>query len=422
MKTFFSFFLIMVSFALSAQVGVNDEYILTTIKLKDKSDKVIALKSLQVFNPDKTVAAAGKTDANGDFKTKLKRGVTYSVFFVESGQDWYFDVPISTDATAAYFSTTCKILTDQGQSAVVPAGTKNCEVKVALKGKDNVPLAGQLISLFKASGEKIGDYTSNAAGEVVVMLKQGLIVSLKTKSGGNDYGSTLTVPLADKTIFEISLGAAATQNTNDPNAGKCKVNFIVTDDIGVAEGTAVIKLKLNGTVLYTGETDIEGKCNTYVEQHKTYDVVVEKFGKSFNLKLELPLDSKLSEFDCMVRIKVVEDYIRTYTLENVYFDTDKWDLKPASYPALDQLYNSLKSDPNMKVELAGHTDSDGDDSHNMVLSQRRADAVKKYLTDKGIASNRVLAKGYGEKMPLVENTTDANKAKNRRTEVRVITE
>lgn len=406
---------------LFAQIGANDEYILTTITLKDKSDKVIPQKNLQIKNPDETIMAIGKTDDKGEYITKLKRGVKYTVFFVEGGQDWYFEVPISTDASAAYFKTSCKILIDQGQASTLPAGEKTCAVVIKLTSADQ-PMAGQKFSLENSNGEKIGDFVANALGEGTVKLKQGLKLVLRTTAHGNTYSSTLTVPLAEKTIFEIAIPAANASNTPDPNAGKCKVNFVVTDDIGVAEGTAVVKLKLNDNLLFTGQTDIEGKCTTWVEQHKTYDVVVEKFGKSFNLKLELPVDSKLSEFDCMVRIKVVEEYIRTYTLENVYFDTDKWDLKPASYPALDQLLNTLKSDAGMKIELAGHTDSDGDDNHNMVLSQRRADAVKKYLTDKGISETRILTKGYGEKVPLVENNTEANKAKNRRTEVRVISE
>lgn len=404
-----------------AQIGVNDEYILTTITLKDKSEKVIAMKNLAITNPDGTVAASGKTDVNGAFKTKLKRGVKYTVYFVEGGQDWYFEVPISTDPTAAYFMTSCKVLVDQGAAATIPVSERTCNVVVEITSGDK-PMVGQKFSLENISGDKIGEYITDDRGQSSVKLKQGLKMVLRTTANGATYSSNMTVPSLDKTIFEIAIPVAGATNVPDENAGKCKVNFVVTDDIGVAEGTAVIKLKLNDQLLFTGQTDIEGKCTTWVEQHKIYDVFVEKFGKSFSLKLELPADSRLSEFDCMVRIKVIEEYTRTYTLENVYFDVDKWDLKPASFPALDQLYKAMNTSPSMTIELAGHTDSDGDDVHNMTLSQRRADAVKKYLTDKGISTNRILTKGYGEKVPLVDNNTDANKAKNRRTEVRVISE
>jgi outer membrane protein OmpA-like peptidoglycan-associated protein len=415
----------MLALTLHAQVGVNDQYILSIITLKDKSDKPIPNKSVKIANPDGSVAVSGQTDASGEFKTKLKRGITYSVSFSEGGQEWYFDVPVSTDASATYFKTSCKILVDQGQGGTAvtkPLGDKNCELRIDLVKPDGTPIKAQKVSFSKISGEKIGDYFSNDAGQITLSLKQGLVMKMSTVIGTSTFSSNITVPFSDKSILEISLGSAADANPNDPNADKCKVNFSVTDDIGVAEGTAVVKVKLNGTLVYTGQTDIEGKCSTYLDQHNTYEVIVEKFGKTFNLKLEMPAESHLSEYDCSIKIKVVEEYVRTYTLDNVYFDVNKYELKPASYPALDQLFNAMKASPTMSIELAGHTDSDGNDEDNMILSQRRADAVKKYLTDKGIASNRILTKGYGEKVPLVENNSDANKAKNRRTEVRVITE
>ena len=420
MKKFLILLLIAAVSPAFAQVGVNDEYILTTISLKDKSDKAIANKNLSILNPDESVAVSGKTDASGDFKTKLKRGTKYTVYFTEGGQDWYYEAPISTDASAAYYKTVCRILIDQG-TVPPPIGERSCALTISLLAGRQA-MAGQAFSLENVAGEKIGDYITGADGKYTITLKQGLRATLRTKANGNTYSSIMTVPSSDRSILEIAIPAGDPAAIADPNAGKCKVNFQVTDDIGVAEGTALVKLFLNGNVIYTGETDIEGKCGTWVEQHKTYDMTVQKFGKTFSMKLEMPVDSKLSEFDYGVRIKIVEHYTRTYTLENVYFDVDKWDLKPASFVALDQLFNAMKENPTMTIELAGHTDSDADDNHNMILSQRRADAVMKYITDKGIAKNRIMAKGYGEKAPIVPNDTPANKAKNRRTEVRVISE
>jgi outer membrane protein OmpA-like peptidoglycan-associated protein len=151
-------------------------------------------------------------------------------------------------------------------------------------------------------------------------------------------------------------------------------------------------------------------------------LLVQKFGKDFDLDLDLPDDPDLAEFTYHLKIKVVERYIRTFVLENVYFDYNKWDIKPESYPALNNLYDQLKADPQMKIEVGGHTDSDGPDAFNMQLSQRRADAVRQYLVNKGIAANRILTKGYGETAPIADNNTEAGKAKNRRTEIKVISE
>ena len=80
----------------------------------------------------------------------------------------------------------------------------------------------------------------------------------------------------------------------------------------------------------------------------------------------------------------------------------------------------LQKNPTLKIEIAGHTDNKGDKKYNQVLSQKRAESVVAYLVQKGIATIRLSAKGYGDSMPLVPNDTEENKAKNRRTELKVL--
>lgn len=103
-------------------------------------------------------------------------------------------------------------------------------------------------------------------------------------------------------------------------------------------------------------------------------------------------------------------------LRNVFFDSDKFDLKPQSTVELDKLADFLTKDAKLVIEIEGHTDSDGDDARNMTLSDNRAKSVMNYLVGKGIAASRITAKGYGETKPLVANDTLDNKAQNRRVE------
>jgi outer membrane protein OmpA-like peptidoglycan-associated protein len=103
-------------------------------------------------------------------------------------------------------------------------------------------------------------------------------------------------------------------------------------------------------------------------------------------------------------------------LRNVFFDSDKFDLKPQSTVELDKLADFLTKDAKLVIEIEGHTDSDGDDARNMTLSDNRAKSVMNYLVGKGIAASRITAKGYGETKPLVANDTPDNKALNRRVE------
>lgn len=108
-------------------------------------------------------------------------------------------------------------------------------------------------------------------------------------------------------------------------------------------------------------------------------------------------------------------------LKNVFFDVDKWELKPESKAELEKLIAFLVKNPGLKVELGGHTDNSGDKKNNLTLSSNRAKSVYEYLITNGkIAPARLQYKGYGDTMPKVANDTPENKAKNRRTEFKVI--
>lgn len=108
------------------------------------------------------------------------------------------------------------------------------------------------------------------------------------------------------------------------------------------------------------------------------------------------------------------------TLNNVFFDFDKSDLKAESFLELDRLVELLKKNATIKIEIAGHTDNKGDTKYNQTLSQKRAESVVNYLLQKGIDKTRIVAKGYGETQAISPNDTEENKAKNRRIEVRVL--
>jgi OOP family OmpA-OmpF porin len=104
----------------------------------------------------------------------------------------------------------------------------------------------------------------------------------------------------------------------------------------------------------------------------------------------------------------------------INFETGSDKLTPSSYDILNNMGAMLKEYPQMVIEVAGHTDDVGDDKLNLALSQKRAEAVKLYLTDKGVNAKQINAKGYGETKPIADNTTDEGKLKNRRVEFSVL--
>lgn len=104
-------------------------------------------------------------------------------------------------------------------------------------------------------------------------------------------------------------------------------------------------------------------------------------------------------------------------LRNIFFDFDKADLKPESDVELQEVLRLLRENPRWRVEVEGHTDSVGSAAYNQVLSQRRAEAVRRYLIQRGIAADRITARGYGASRPIADNRTEAGRALNRRTEI-----
>ncbi len=100
---------------------------------------------------------------------------------------------------------------------------------------------------------------------------------------------------------------------------------------------------------------------------------------------------------------------------NFAFDSAK--LTADSYSTLDDAVATLNRHKNVMIEVAGHTDSKGDESYNLGLSDRRAAAVRDYLISKGIEADRMTSAGYGESRPIATNATDAGRAQNRRTEL-----
>ncbi|MBS1948483.1 MAG: PD40 domain-containing protein [Bacteroidetes bacterium] len=107
-------------------------------------------------------------------------------------------------------------------------------------------------------------------------------------------------------------------------------------------------------------------------------------------------------------------------LKNIFFDVNKYDIKPESHVELDEVVALMKENPSVKIEIDGYTDNVGKPSDNQKLSQDRAKSVVSYLSAKGISTTRLSFKGFGETNPVADNGTEEGRAKNRRTELKVV--
>ncbi|MDZ7767375.1 MAG: OmpA family protein [Melioribacteraceae bacterium] len=175
----------------------------------------------------------------------------------------------------------------------------------------------------------------------------------------------------------------------------------------------VNKYKTNPLIVDTdgdGLTDYEE-----VMTNKTDPLKVDTDGGTIGDGVEVkrgtdPLDPK----DDVVQVNV------PIVLEGITFATNKFNITPESEDVLNDALKTLRTYDDIVVEISGHTDSDGSNSYNQQLSQKRAEAVKAWLVSKGISSDRITAVGYGEANPRVANDTAEHKRMNRRIEFKRI--
>jgi outer membrane protein OmpA-like peptidoglycan-associated protein len=104
----------------------------------------------------------------------------------------------------------------------------------------------------------------------------------------------------------------------------------------------------------------------------------------------------------------------------VFYEIDSWQLKKESISELDNLVNLLSENLNLVMEIGGYTDSTGTEQYNMALSEKRALSVVNYLIKKGISTDRLKYKGYGNTSPLGDNVTTEGRKLNRRTEAKIV--
>jgi len=125
-----------------------------------------------------------------------------------------------------------------------------------------------------------------------------------------------------------------------------------------------------------------------------------------------------STINLELRRALVQGQVMSFA--NIYFDSGSATLKPESYSVLDGIADLLKANASARVEIDGHTDSDGSESFNQTLSERRADSVRTYLVQRGVPASMMTTRGFGESNPVASNSTPEGKAQNRRIEFRVL--
>ncbi|MBK8493720.1 MAG: OmpA family protein [Chitinophagaceae bacterium] len=151
---------------------------------------------------------------------------------------------------------------------------------------------------------------------------------------------------------------------------------------------------------------VDGSFKMVLPYDKNYSIRASAdkfFAISENLKLDSLIKAGYKEIHKDLYLVPIE-IGQVFRLNNVFFDFDKYDLRPESYVELDRVVGFLNEYPNIEIEMSAHTDSKGADDYNMTLSDNRARSVMDYILSKGIAKTRIISQGYGETKPVAGNS------------------
>ncbi len=176
----------------------------------------------------------------------------------------------------------------------------------------------------------------------------------------------------------------------------------------------------NGNRISKIQTDEDGNYLVTLPVGKDYAFNVNRKGYLFySDNFSLQKNNTDSVFTVNIPLQPIEKGA-TIILKNIFFETGKFDIKNESKSELDKLVALLTDNPNLKIQLDGHTDNIGQEKDNLLLSTSRAKAVVGYLLSKSINAQRLTYKGFGSTSPIAENKTESGKALNRRTALSVI--
>ena len=204
----------------------------------------------------------------------------------------------------------------------------------------------------------------------------------------------------------------------------------------VLPNTRVSLLDGNGELMQDYVTGNDGKFIFRVYENENYELVGETDGylvkrQPYTMQGKSAYPNSLTQlvtnitYDTTIVLEKIE-LNKIFVLENIYYELDKADIRPDAAKELDKLVQILVDNPEIKIELSSHTDSIATVEYNMDLSQRRAESAVQYITQRGIAPDRLVAKGYGELRPIARNTnpdgTDnpEGRQRNRRTEFKIL--
>lgn len=251
------------------------------------------------------------------------------------------------------------------------------------------------------SKSKYNKYTDNKYGRVGKGFAPG---NYWTQVSHKNYCTTDTIRFVHRDDFD-TLHVALT-----PLQDVC---WKIEDALTSKPMAARVKVtSMDGKLVVITDDPVKEIC-TKLDHRYSYQVEATAEGYE-------PYSQVFANIDSAAHIQLMPLPKKTFILQNMHFATAKTTILPSSQQALDLLYELLKENPQLYIRIVGHTDDVGSDKDNQILSEGRANSIHQAMVERGIDAKRIQILGKGESAPLVPNTSDTNRQKNRRVEIEIV--
>jgi len=278
------------------------------------------------------------------------------------------------------------------------------------------PLISEVKIVDKDSGIETNIKSTNSGNGVYEM---ELPIGKKYKIIANALGfepDTMDFMLTDDIVFSQFERKLALK----PLKKEFKINVSDSEtDENIAAEIVIKNLDRDETIIVSAKDISEGKTTVLLREGDRYEFNIKgpKGYSFYNNTVDLKSDIEKRSLDVELKSLKAQS---TITLNNITFEKNSADLNEVSFAELDRVVTLIKDNADLIIEISAHTDDIGTEQYNNKLSERRADSVVKYLTEKGISLERLVAKGYGESTPVVPNTSEENRAQNRRVQFKIL--
>jgi len=336
----------------------------------------------------------------------------------EGNDDCYGYVVSNRPGTISLKSETC---CDDIWSVIMP---ERCDIVAQVNIFDQetgAPLSGATVQLIDKATGKVIDEQKNVPGNTVTFLCEvGKEYEVKATKEGNEAGAS-SINTRKEVLtaagFDLTKPIDLKKEVKLKELGLVVQTFNKKDKTPLSGVTVVVSDATTGQVVKELPAGGSNEFKFALSRNKSYKIMASREGYL--------ADSRIVS---AAELKNVQKFFLTPppVFYNVYFDFDKSSLNQGAQDTLDMVFSTMKDNPNMQVEVLGHTDALGADNYNQILSEKRSNIATKYLINKGITADRLVSKGLGESVPssnnLKEDGSDnpEGRSKNRRVEFKIV--